>query len=124
VVVKTTIEDNLIADLAQTFANLCHFRWKLSPEKCIFGVLSVKLLGFMVSHWGIEAIPTKVDAIRKMKKPTVGLVIFHFFFLASAIWVVAIVASTPEAGILPVACRVHRGADVATLGSSLRVAGA
>jgi hypothetical protein len=49
-VVKTTNEDNLITDLAQTFANLRVYRWKLNPEKCVFGVPSGKLLGFMVSH--------------------------------------------------------------------------
>jgi hypothetical protein len=70
VVVKTTNEDDLIADLAQTFANLRHYRWKLNPEKCVFGVPSSKLLGFMVSHCGIEANPTKVDAIRRMNQPT------------------------------------------------------
>jgi hypothetical protein len=70
-VVKTTNEDDLIADLAQTFANLRHYRWKLNSEKCVFGVPSGKLLGFMVSHCGIEANPTKVDAIRRMNRPTV-----------------------------------------------------
>jgi hypothetical protein len=70
VVVKTTNEDDLIADLAQTFANLWHYRWKLNPEKCIFGVPSGKLLGFMVSHHGIEANPIKVDTIRMMNRPT------------------------------------------------------
>jgi hypothetical protein len=70
VVVKTTKENNLIIDLAQTFAKLRHYRWKLNLEKCIFGVISGKLLGFMVSHRGIEANPTKVDAIRKMNRPT------------------------------------------------------
>jgi hypothetical protein len=70
VVVKTTIEDNLIADLAETFANPWIYCWKLNPEKCVFGVPSGKLLGFMVSHRGIKANPTKVDAIRKMNRPT------------------------------------------------------
>jgi hypothetical protein len=70
VAVKTTNENNLIADLAQTFSNLRHYRWKLNPEKCVFGVPSGKLLGFMVSHHGIEANPTKVDAIRRMSRPT------------------------------------------------------
>jgi hypothetical protein len=70
VVVKTAIEDNLIADLTETFANLRVYRWKLNPEKCVFGVPSGKLLGFMVSHRGIEANPTKVDAIRRMNRPT------------------------------------------------------
>jgi hypothetical protein len=68
-VVKTTVEDNLIANLAQTFANLRCYRWKLNPEKCVFGVPSGKLLGFMVSHRGIKVNPTKVDAVRKMKRP-------------------------------------------------------
>jgi hypothetical protein len=70
VVVKTTNEDNLIIDLVQTFANLQVYRWKLNPEKCIFGVPSGKILGFMVSHHDIEANPAKVDAIRKMNRPT------------------------------------------------------
>jgi hypothetical protein len=70
VVVKTTNEDDLITDLAQTFANLRVYRWKLNPEKCVFCVSSGKLLGFMVSHRGIEANPTKVEAIRSMNRPT------------------------------------------------------
>jgi hypothetical protein len=69
-VVKTTAEDNPIADLVQTFTNLRCYRWKLNPEKCVFGVPSGKLLGFMVSHRDIEANPTKVDAIRRMNRPT------------------------------------------------------
>jgi hypothetical protein len=70
VVVKTTNEDNLIAELTQTFANLRVYRWKLNLEKCVFGVPSGKLLGFMVRHRGIEANPTKVDAIHRMNRPT------------------------------------------------------
>jgi hypothetical protein len=70
VVVKTTEEDKLIADLTETFANLCEFQWKLNPTKCVFGVPSRLLLGFMVGHRGIEANPAKVDAIRKMAKPS------------------------------------------------------
>jgi hypothetical protein len=70
VVVKTTVEDKLIADLTETFANLREFQWKLNPTKCVFGVPSGLLLGFMVRHRGIEANPAKVDAIRKMAKPS------------------------------------------------------
>jgi hypothetical protein len=69
VVVKTTKEDKLIADLTETFANLREFQWKLNPTKCVFGVPSGLLLGFMVGHRGIEANPAKIDAIRKMAKP-------------------------------------------------------
>jgi hypothetical protein len=70
VVVKTTNEDKLIADLTETFANLREFQWKLNPTKCVFGVPSGLLLGFMVGHRGIEANPAKVNAIRKMAKPS------------------------------------------------------
>jgi hypothetical protein len=70
VVVKTTEEDRLIVDLTETFANLREFQWKLNPTKCVFGVPSGLLLGFMVGHQGIEANPVKVDAIRKMAKPS------------------------------------------------------
>jgi hypothetical protein len=50
VVVKTTEEDKLIVDLGETFANLREFQWKLNPTKCVFGVPSRLLLGFMVGH--------------------------------------------------------------------------
>jgi hypothetical protein len=53
VVVKTTEEDKLIADLTETIANLREFQWKLNPTKCVFGVPSGLLLGFMVGHQGI-----------------------------------------------------------------------
>jgi hypothetical protein len=46
------VEDNLIADLAQTFANLRRYRWKLNPEKCGVGIPSGKLLGFMKDRYG------------------------------------------------------------------------
>jgi hypothetical protein len=70
VVFKTTEEDKLIADLTETFANLREFQWKLNPTKCVFGVPSGLLLGFIVGHRGIEANPAKIDAIRKMAKPS------------------------------------------------------
>jgi hypothetical protein len=70
VVIKTTEEDKLNVDLTETFANLREFQWKINPTKCVFGVPSGLLLGFMVGHRGIEANLVKVDAIRKMAKPS------------------------------------------------------
>jgi hypothetical protein len=70
VVVKTRNSDTLIADLEETFASLREYRWKLNPNKCVFGVPSGKLLGFIISHRGIEANPEKISAITKMKAPT------------------------------------------------------
>jgi hypothetical protein len=52
-----------------TFDNLRKFKIKLNPEKCTFGVPSGKLLGYMVSHRGIDPNPEKVLAITKMKLP-------------------------------------------------------
>jgi hypothetical protein len=65
VVVKTTEEDQLFTDLTETFTNLQEFQWKINPTKCVFGVPSGLLLGFMVGHRGIEANLVKVNAIRR-----------------------------------------------------------
>jgi hypothetical protein len=40
---------------------------KLNPKKCVFGIPLDKLLGFLVSHRGIEANPDKIKAIEKMQ---------------------------------------------------------
>jgi hypothetical protein len=40
----------------------------LNPKKCVFGVSSGKLLGYMVSSRGIDANP-KVEAINKLQPP-------------------------------------------------------
>ena len=69
IVIKTRSSDQFIVDLQETFENLKRFKWKLNPTKCVFGVPSGKLLGFIVSSWGIEANPTKINAIRFMKPP-------------------------------------------------------
>src|SRR5437667_1601273 len=55
VIIKSRIKEDLISDLSETFTNLRRFKWKLNPEKCVFGVPSGKLLGFIVSYRGIEA---------------------------------------------------------------------
>jgi hypothetical protein len=70
VVVKTRNSDTLIADLEETFASLREYRWKLNPNKCVFSVPLGKLLGFIITHRGIEANPEKISAITSMKAPT------------------------------------------------------
>ena len=64
IVIKTRSNDQFIDDLQETFENLRRFKWKINPTKCVFGILSGKLLGFIVSCQGIEANPTKINAIR------------------------------------------------------------
>jgi hypothetical protein len=68
VVVKTQEDEGLISDLAETVENLRKFIMKLNPEKCTFGVPSGKLLGYMVSHHGIDPNP-EVSATTKMNPP-------------------------------------------------------
>jgi hypothetical protein len=43
---------------------------KLNPEKCIFGIRRGQLLGCMVSKWGIQANPQKIEALRRMQPPS------------------------------------------------------
>jgi hypothetical protein len=59
VVIKTKNSENFIEDLQQVFNSLRRYRWKLNPEKCVFGVPTKKLLGFIISHRGIKANPEK-----------------------------------------------------------------
>ena len=63
IVIKSKTKYDLIADLAETFANLRRYNMRLNPEKCIFGVPASKLLGFIISQRGIEANPDKIKAI-------------------------------------------------------------
>jgi hypothetical protein len=70
VVVKTRNSSTLIDDLEETSASLREYHWKLNPNKCVFDVPSSKLLGFIISHHGIEANPEKISAITSMKAPT------------------------------------------------------
>ena len=69
IVVKTKIGSTLIEDLTLVFDRLRTTRTKLNSEKCVFGVSAGKLLGFLVSHRGIEANPAKIKAIEAMRPP-------------------------------------------------------
>ena len=69
VVIKTENLEDFIEDLQLVFNSLRRYRWKLNPEKCVFGVPAGKLLGFIVSHRGIEANPEKIEAIMRMEAP-------------------------------------------------------
>jgi hypothetical protein len=69
IVVKTRESNSLLENLAQVFDKLCATSTKLNPEKCVFGVSAGKLLGFLVSHRGIETNPDKIRAIEAMRPP-------------------------------------------------------
>jgi hypothetical protein len=69
IVVASKNKEDHLADLAETFANMRNARLRLNPEKCVFGVRQGKILGYLVSHHGIKANPTKIQAIINMTPP-------------------------------------------------------
>ncbi|KAK1664584.1 hypothetical protein QYE76_052743, partial [Lolium multiflorum] len=70
IAVMTRKGSDLISDLKETFDNLRRYKMMLNPLKCVFGVPAGKLLGFIVSHRGIEVNPEKIKAILNIKMPT------------------------------------------------------
>jgi hypothetical protein len=70
IVVKIKSCASLLDNLAQVFDRLRSTHSKLNPDKCVFGVTAGKLLGFLVSHRGIEANPEKIRTIEAMQPAT------------------------------------------------------
>ena len=58
--VKSLDEEKHLDNLQESFDRLRRYNMKLNPSKYAFRVSSGKLLGFMVSHRGIEANPNKI----------------------------------------------------------------
>jgi hypothetical protein len=69
IIVKSTKQENHIADLQETFANFRKAGLKLNLEKCVFRVKKGKFLGSLVSTKGFEANPSKIEAILRMEPP-------------------------------------------------------
>jgi hypothetical protein len=69
IVVKSEKRGDLLDDLKEAFDNLRKFKMMLNPKKCVFGVSSGKLLGYMVSSRGIDVNPKKVEANEKLQPP-------------------------------------------------------
>ena len=67
--VKSLKKEDHVIDLREMFALLRRYNMKLNPAKCAFGVGSGKFLGFMVNHRGIEANPSKVQALLDLQSP-------------------------------------------------------
>ncbi|XP_057417380.1 uncharacterized protein LOC130711680 [Lotus japonicus] len=69
-IVKTVKGGAHHEDLAEAFAQIRKYNMRLNPEKCSFGILGGKFLGFMVTSSGIEVNPDKCKAIVNMKSPS------------------------------------------------------
>jgi hypothetical protein len=69
IIVKSTKQANHIDDSQETFANFRRAGLKLNPEKCVLGVKKGTFLSCLVSTKGIEANPSKIEAILRMEPP-------------------------------------------------------
>jgi hypothetical protein len=69
IVVKSKKHGDLLDGFKEIFDNLRKYKMILNPNKCVFGVSSGKLLGYMVSSKRIDVNPTKLEAIEKLQPP-------------------------------------------------------
>ena len=68
-IAKTKEPEDHLACLRKLFDRLRKYKLRLNPSKCVFGVSSGKLLGYIVSQRGIEVDPMKAKAIVDMPPP-------------------------------------------------------
>ena len=68
-VVKRKLESKHISDLGNIFEILRRHKLRFNASKCSFGVGSGKLLGYMVTHHGIEVNPNQIKAINNLQPP-------------------------------------------------------
>jgi hypothetical protein len=69
IIVKIKMHASLLDNPALVFDRLRSTCTKLNADKCVFGVSIGKLHCFLVSHWGIEAIPEKIKVIEVIWPP-------------------------------------------------------
>lgn len=67
--VKSKKASEHINHLQQEFEVLCKHDMKLNPTKCSFGMLSGKILGYLMTQRGIEASPDQIRAIINLQSP-------------------------------------------------------
>ncbi|XP_021991866.1 uncharacterized protein LOC110888658 [Helianthus annuus] len=64
--IKSREENQMLADIEETFQTLREYNIKLNPKKCSFGVEEGKFLGVVVTQDGFKANPEKVASITRM----------------------------------------------------------
>ena len=65
-VVKRKLESKHISDLGNIFEILRRHKLRFNASKCSFGVGSGKLLGYMVTHHGIEVNSDQIKQINNL----------------------------------------------------------
>ena len=68
-VVKSKVVSEYVGDLTNIFKILRKHRLRLNASKCSFGVSLGKVLGYMVTHRGIEVNLDQIKAINKLQPP-------------------------------------------------------
>ena len=68
-IVKSKEREGHIVNLWKFFKGIKEYRLRLNPQKCTFGVIARKLLGFLVSDRKIEVYPSKINVILEMPPP-------------------------------------------------------
>ena len=68
-VVESKVVFEHLGDLGNTFEVLRKRKLRLNASKCSFGVGSVKFLGYMVTHRGIEVNPDQIKVINSLQPP-------------------------------------------------------
>jgi len=67
-IAKSKSEEEHLINLKKLFERLRKYKLKLHPTKCIVGMKSGKLLGFIVSQKGIEVDLNKICSILEMPR--------------------------------------------------------
>ncbi|GFW12972.1 hypothetical protein TNCV_3329041 [Trichonephila clavipes] len=92
ILVASSSPEEHLQHLQILFTRLQQYGLSLKPSKCIFGVTSIKFLGFKVSESGIEPLSDRVDCILNFPQPTtltqlrrfIGLFNFYRRFVPKA----------------------------------------
>ena len=66
-VVKSKLVSEHVGDLTSIFGILKEHKLRLNTSKCSFGVGSGNILGYMVTHRGIEVNPDQIKAINNLQ---------------------------------------------------------
>ncbi|GKC66896.1 reverse transcriptase domain-containing protein [Tanacetum coccineum] len=69
VIKSTSEEEDMLADINETFQRFRSINMKLNQKKCSFGVKEGPFLGHLITKRGIRANPSKVKAITDIKQP-------------------------------------------------------
>jgi hypothetical protein len=70
IVVKSADLDFHMINLCLAFEKMRQYGLKMNPQKCAFGVLIGKFLGFIIHEHSIEIDPKRVESMKKIKAPT------------------------------------------------------